>query len=66
MDGRRGDGSDEVQVVRGYCLAFSVSYCAGRVGEKREWEREVCVVCKIDSSLNRDIKLYIDGMDGSD
>jgi hypothetical protein len=47
-DGRKGDGSDEVQVVRGYCLFASRS--AGRVGEKREWEGYVCV-CKIDSSI---------------
>ena len=47
-DGRKGDGSDEVQVVRGYCLFVFRS--AGRVGEKREWEGYVCV-CKIDSSI---------------
>jgi hypothetical protein len=47
-DGRKGDGSDEVQVVRGYCLFASRG--AGRVGEKREWEGYVCV-CKIDSSI---------------
>jgi hypothetical protein len=48
VDGwKEGDGSDEVQVVRGYCLFVPIALIELEKGEK---ERGVCV-CKIDRSI---------------